>query len=698
MKLALAVLLGFFGWWQRVPQEAARPGEEQNSIQAGEDTEERMDSGSGLTFRGAESFPVTRLERVLERLQVRIAAPLELTEVDDAAFFIEQFYREQGFAEAVVTYEYDARAGRGDLQIDEGAVTYLGRLSFVGGEALTADRLQDVVRQSLRISSRSITARLRFVEEALWQAAEDLRTVYQRQGYLDVQIDFSTSGGAQPKTRDVEFFIDEGPQFVVAGVAFRGLPDGEWGALTKELIGTPWTLDEDVLLVGRVTRQLHNLGYHRAEVSILPELNGVTGEVQVLVQIEPGPLYRFGQVEITGPKRTFEAAIKNRLGLRPGKTYDRSELLAGERRLWFSGAFSEVSTEVVEREGQVLDVAVEVTEGKARNLRGTAGYSQWEQFFVNLGYTDRNFLGTLRELNIEGKYSALEYGGYLQLVDPMVFNSETRASVLGFFLREEMPGYQASFLGAGIGLARQFEPPNQTGYELQYVWRTVFDIEVFGEGSATAGDELSYTVGLVGWEQTLDRRNNPLAPMQGYLLNYQLGLATEAFGGTLNFFQPEAQATYYLPLRQITPENQFVPFLVFNHRVGWIGPFGGTKDIPIPERFFMGGPNSVRSFQLDGMGPRDAEGDPLGGELFWLLSSELQVPIFGPFYGVAFVDAGNLALTPEEYDWEQTRVALGLGARLYTPIGAVRLDYGYNLIRRDGDPIGAVQFGFGFTF
>jgi outer membrane protein insertion porin family len=98
------------------------------------------------------------------------------------------------------------------------------------------------------------------------------------------------------------------------------------------------------------------------------------------------------------------------------------------------------------------------------------------------------------------------------------------------------------------------------------------------------------------------------------------------------------------------------------------------------------------------MAPRDSEGAPGGGLFFLLANAELQIPVFRALYLVGFLDAGNLATSLEEFQWEDTRVAAGLGARLYTPLGAVRMDYGYNLIRGEGDPIGAWQFGFGFTF
>ena len=655
-----------------------------------------------VVFKGAESFTEAQLVRALRRYEVPVSGVLSATDADDAAFFVREFYNDRGFLDAEVGYAFDARAGTAVVRIAEGPAMRLGKLRFEGGGVFSVNRLEDVVVASLRRSSRSFLGRLRYVESAQEAACEDLRGLYAREGYLNAQVEFTVSAGARAGEKDVTYEIVEGVICRVRDVMLTGdgeeRVEGEIATLLQDLKGQIWTDERAVLARGRLLRLLKNNGHYFAKVDVTPLMNPATGAVDLRIFLERGPVFRIGKVSVSGNKRTFAQAIALRLGAESGEVYDQSRIEAGERRLWFSGAFSDINLAVREVEGDLLDFDLDVEEGAARMIRGVAGYSQWEQLFVNMVYTDRNFVGTMNSLSVDGEYSALGYGGSIRITDPMVLNSANEASVAGFYLRQELPAYEATFYGGVVGLRRQFDSPNLTGWELEYEWRSVTNVRVFGEGAGTRADEADYTVGLLAVSQTLDRRNDILAPMKGHFLNYSVGLASEAIGSEVDFFEVEARAGWWLPLREITPERAFVPFVHFRHEVGWIAPYGGTGLVPTPERFFMGGPESVRSFQLDGMGPRDAGGAPIGGELMWLLSAELQVPIWGSLYGVAFLDTGNLALTPEKYQWAETAVAPGLGARVYTPIGALRIDYGYNLIRQEGDPTGAVLFGFGFAF
>jgi outer membrane protein assembly factor BamA len=237
---------------------------------------------------------------------------------------------------------------------------------------------------------------------------------------------------------------------------------------------------------------------------------------------------------------------------------------------------------------------------------------------------------------------------------------------------------------------------NLTGYRIQYGWKRVTDAVVFGEGDDEP--DPNYTLGSISFSQTYDTRNNILSPMKGYYLNHEEELASKALLGDVSFARFSAQFTYYKPLREITTEHPFVPFVVFNHRAGIILPYGGTTAVPVPERFFLGGPDTVRGFQLDGLGPRDSGGDPIGGLAMLLFNLEIQWPVFNNIYVAAFTDAGNLWSATQDIQPLDLQVDAGPGLRVYTPLGAIRIDYGYNLNRTEGDPIGAWQVGFGFTF
>lgn len=652
-----------------------------------------------LSFEGNSTFPKERILRALRHYEVKTGGKLTRMDADDAAFFVREFYEEQGFWEAEVDYSYNALAGSALLSISEGPGVALGQIRFEGSSPFPAERMTDIVTASLRRSARSLFGKLRFVEFANEEAAAALAQSLLQKGYLAARVTSSSEPAKIPNSRDVTFWIESGPCFIVRSIRTEGCPD------TLEIpknffadsLHHPYTPDEDLLLRGQLLRLLRDRGFFAAEAEIIASTNEKNGDVHLLIRARPGNLYRLGSIRITGQHQTKTSAILGTLGLRQGEPYNASQLREANRRLWFTGAFSKIDVTPQPTPDGSLQLDISVEEAKAKQLRATLGFSEWLLLFGSLDYTDRNFLGTLNHLNIKAEASTKGYSTQAALKDPFLFQSELAGSIGTFYSDQSWPGYKATIAGGVLGIERVFQTPNETGFRLQYVLRGVFDTTIYGE-TATLSRETNYTVGMLGWGQTLDRRNDPISPMQGFLLKYDLALASQTLGGDLNFFKPEAQASFYLPLKKITPERAFVPFFFANHKIGSIFPFSGTGPVPAPERFFLGGPDSVRSFQLDGMAPRDDGGNPLGGEFFWQTNLEMQLPVWGPFYTVGFVDFGNLSLTPQDYAWDETRIAPGMGMRFYTPIGAVRVDYGYNLVRKDGDPAGALQFGFGFNF
>lgn len=652
----------------------------------------------GLSFTGNESFRDEQLLRVLGRLEVRTAAPLSRVDVDDAAFFLNEFYLAAGFLGTRVTYQYDAATFTGIIEIEEGEPVRLGRLSFSGQTVFPPDRLREVAQAALRRASRRLFGALPFVEFHLEDAAASLRTLYANEGYLATVIHHELEPSADGRVMNVHFVIEEGPVFLVRQATVRGVPEDLLPPdLLTSAIGQIYTVDEDFLLRQKILHRLRDAGFYAAEVSVERHTDDSTGRVDLAFTVIPGSIHRIGTVRVEGEEKTIPGAIRGLFGIRPGQVYSARKMREGNRRLWFTGAFSEAEVSVQPSDDETLDVLVRVEEGKARQIRTSVGYAQWEGAFGSLEYVDRNFFGTLTRFNSTIYGSEKGYGAAAYLTDPFLLNTEVSARFGGFFLNQAWPGYRATIAGAVVGLERIFAPPNETAFRLEYEYRAILDATIFGE-DPSVGDSLRYSVGLLSFGQTLDRRNDALVPMSGFFLKYNLGLASEAFLGELNYFRPTAQATFYQPLRPITPERPFVPFFLLNHRAGLILPFANTGPVPTPERFFLGGPNTVRGFQLDGMAPRDFEGDPIGGQAFVQFNAEIQWPIFGPLFLAGFVDVGNLALTAEDWDWDETRVSPGLGGRVYTPIGAIFVDYGYNLVRKDGDPVGAFQFGFGFTF
>jgi outer membrane protein insertion porin family len=424
---------------------------------------------------------------------------------------------------------------------------------------------------------------------------------------------------------------------------------------------------------------------------------GGNATIAILLEAEPGPVFRFGQIQVQGSGSVTGKTFLRRLGLKQGQPYHGQAFDAALGRLWETSAFEDIDPVFEPRADGTLDVMFKIEEAPAKQISTTIGYGQWDQGFVSLNYSDRNFLGSLNRFSLDGFLSTKSYGLVATLSDPWLFFSGVTGTSRASYTRRETPAYKSTVYGGALLLEKTSTLRNQTGWSAGLEWRDTSDSTVFADDQLD-GAPVDYRLGAVSFSQTFDRRNDPLMPMKGFFLSWDGLLASEVLLGDVSFARLRGQATYYLPLQKIQTGRIFVPFFVVNHRAGIIAPFAGTKNVPVQERFFLGGPNSIRSFQLDGMAPRDSEGQPGGGLLSLLVNAELQIPVFRALYLVGFVDVGNLAPTSGTFAWDDTRVAGGLGARFYTPLGAVRLDYGYNLIRGEGDPTGAWQFGFGFTF
>jgi outer membrane translocation and assembly module TamA len=175
------------------------------------------------------------------------------------------------------------------------------------------------------------------------------------------------------------------------------------------------------------------------------------------------------------------------------------------------------------------------------------------------------------------------------------------------------------------------------------------------------------------------------------VLRGRLEHSTTAVISDVSFVKLVLEARHYLPLSQHL-------LLATRLKLGGIEPYGSSTDVPFNVRFFAGGPGSVRGFQLNRLGPVNADGDPIGGLSLIEGSAELRFPLFGDFGAVLFLDFGNVFSPPFTYHLGDLRYAVGPGLRYNTPVGPLRLDVGFIVDRRAGENFGRVEFSIGQAF
>jgi outer membrane protein assembly factor BamA len=192
--------------------------------------------------------------------------------------------------------------------------------------------------------------------------------------------------------------------------------------------------------------------------------------------------------------------------------------------------------------------------------------------------------------------------------------------------------------------------------------------------------------------QVLDTRDTFFLPTRGRWLRVRADFSLDELGTELPFVRLDGRHVRYHPLRPGT-------VLAWTARLGVIVPLEGDEEIPLQERYFNGGQNTVRSFREDELGPRDADGDPIGGEAFSVASVELRQDIVGDFSLALFADAGNVSLEASDaLAFDDMRFGVGPGLRWLLPIGPVRLDWGINPDPRPEERDWVLQFSLGVAF
>ncbi|GAB4172037.1 MAG: outer membrane protein assembly factor BamA [Terrimicrobiaceae bacterium] len=644
-------------------------------------------SPPGFTVEGG--IDTATAARWLARYDLDLTPPVDRPTADDAAFYLREALLRDGHPEALVSYE--VIDGRVRFTVDSGPRILLGRILLDGSRALDPEHERMIFLNIVRQVTLTPFGPPPFVLAAVEAGAERLRAAYASHGYLDAVVTFEDI--PRHNRIDVSLSITPGPLHRITRLEVVGAEEPPEISSAR---GGKFHPGESALLRLRLLDALRSDGHLDARVTESTTISP-DGDVAIRLVADPGPRFQLGEIRLEGLRRTHKEAVLGRLGLSSGKPFNAREVNEAMKRLWITGAFKEINDEVKRLPDGTAELELNFQEAAAKDIAVTLGYGQWDLAFGEVTYTDRNLFGTLNRLTLGGFASTRRYAATAQLTDPNLFASDVAGTLGAYFVRQETPAYRSNFYGGTIGIERLFDLRGSTGWRVGYEWRAIDDTTVFG-GDEGDGEEYDYQMGRLSFGQTLDRRNDPLVPMDGYFLSWDAAVASKLLGGDVSFSSVVAQATYYLPFLKVRPERPYVPFMVFNHRAGLQLPFDGTDAVPIQERFYLGGPETVRSFQLDGMAPRASNGVPLGGQVFLLGNVELQIPVAGPVYLIGFLDVGNLASELSALDWEETRLAAGMGARLYTPLGAVRFDYGYNLIRGEGDPVGAWQFGFGFTF
>ncbi len=639
-----------------------------------------------VAIEGNESFDSAELEPFV-RQELGAARRLDKAAVDDAAFALELFYLKRGFREARVDYEYAAgeTAPIALFRIVEGVQVRIAELSIEGESAFP----EELLRETLEDCAPGRP----FVEIELENDLRDLRQLYVEQGFLRVAIGREVVDLDERKSSvAIRVTIEEGPAFHIRSVEFSGgVPELE---PSLQELGPGW--------VGRVytPRVLHELralvlelhgrsGRPDSEARVGSELED-DGSVRLTVELVPGPRVRIGAIEIHGNERTREELIRGRLELGPGDTYDSEEIQESFRKLYATGLFESVRIELGGGTGEERVLVVQVVEAPTLEVAIEPGWGSYEGPRLGLRVDEKNLFGTGFGGFLDGSVSPLAQRAKLGVTHPSLFGSDVTGEASVFASHREEPAFTSSELGAGLNFGYRWNPrwSATAGYEIRQERLSDVEVDLTLDPEALEDAEIAAVHAGV----SRDTRDNVLLPRNGGRARAEVEWAAKLLGSRIDYLQGNLDLLRLFPLGSRL-------LLASSLRTGMIAPLAETESIPLQERFFNGGENTVRSFEEDELGPKDASGTPVGGEAFTVLSFELRGDIAGNLEGALFYDVGNVVLEHEDYfDLDGFRTGVGVGLRYLLPIGPLRLDLGHNPSARDDEEEYVLHFSVGFPY
>jgi outer membrane protein assembly factor BamA len=516
---------------------------------------------------------------------------------------------------------------------------------------------------------------------------EDARLVVSRleqRGHFEASVapEAPEGGGSLA----VVFLASPGPRAVVRSLEVVGppLPPSGDGKGAEELTlrpGTPYRLRDVARSRDTLLAAWRRAGFLDARVRPDVAFSEARDEALVSLVVEPGPRTIVEHVVLSGLGHTKPAAVEREMVLRPGEPFSFERLLESQRRLSGLGIFERVSIADLDpgRERR-RDVVVSVQEAPRTTWSWGVGWSEQDRLRGSVELTRRNLGGLGRTASVFARASFRGSRFLLNLREPWLFGRKLDSFLTAFWEEEDRTSFDFNRKGGIVRAGRSLDA--RTSLLLRYLYQ---DTNVFNIGVPI--DELdrqyrTYAVSGPSASVIFDSRDDPLEPKRGLLLGADLQLSLEALGG-VSYLRSFLQAT---SVRRLRADLVFV----LSARAGLAGTFGGEPPLlPLPERFFAGGDYGPRGFPVDMVGPKvetpNGEVYPTGGNALVLGGAEMRYNITRSFQLASFLDTGNVYIEARGVDLGALRWSAGLGLRYRTPIGPIRLDWGYVLDPAPGD-------------
>jgi outer membrane protein insertion porin family len=662
-----------------------------------------------VSFEGNRELDDDALAKEVE-LRPRVVFTRARAQAD--AQRIVALYRRSGrFSATVEPKIIQLSQNRVDLvyEINDGPVTKIERINFVGNRAFSDSQLRGVIATSETRWWKFLTSSDSYDPDRLNYDRELLRRHYLKNGYADFRVLSSTAELARDgKSFFVTFSVEEGPEYSFGpSTVATSVPSLDVDRLQDAIRsqeGRTYDATDVDKSVENLTIEAGKEGFAFAEVKPRADRDEESRTIAVVYEIEEGPRVYIERIDIVGNVRTLDKVVRREIRLAEGDAYNRVLVDRARRRITGLDFFAKV--DIKELPGSAPDkviMVVEVEEKSTGSLAFGAGFSTAETILGDITLTERNLLGRGQYVRLRTSVSFKRQQVDFSFTEPYFLDRNMSFGVDLYATETDLQN-ESSFdtrqIGAGLRFGFPLSEDAKVTLRYSFTNDRISDVKSTASVAILAAAGTSNT-SLVGYAVNYDTLDSPLEPTSGVRATFAQDLA--GLGGDVYFLRTSVKGEYY--------------YSIFDGVVGLLGGSAGYttgwngEDVRILDRFFKGG-ESFRGFERSGIGPRDvstANQDAVGGQAFAIGTAEVTFPVGLPeefgVRGAVFTDVGTLFDSPSapagaviKGSDAALRASVGVGILWKSPLGPVRFDLAEAILKESFDKTELFRFSIGTRF
>lgn len=648
-----------------------------------------------IQFEGNKEIKEDKLK---EKTTITVGSIADTTLIQDNAAKLQLYYEEEGYwltrVVPVIT-----KVSENEIyltyQIDEGDKVRIRKITIVGNKAISSGKITGAMKTATWKIYSFITSSGYYKKETMNVDLEAIKDLYFNNGYVKAVVsDPEIQLTPDKRGMNITITVSEGEQFKISSVNITGnkaFPEKELSRLISAAPGRVFSkevLKKDIVAITDLYSQN---GYALANVfpDIVPD--DAAKQLALTYKVEEGDIYRVGRIEISGNTKTRDKVIRREIRLDEGDIFNSALLRRSYERLNNLNFFETVDIAPKPKyEEKMLDVDVKVKEKATGFLSVGGGYSSVDGLIGMVDITQGNLFGKGQYVRVRGELGGKSSFFELSFKDPWFMDKPISFTADLYKTTREYIDYSKKAIGGGFGFGKELG--EYLGASVSY---NIEEATIYGV-SDTASSIIQDQIGTAVTSSitptiTRDSRDNLLDPSRGS--RNSLFFTFAGLGGDNAFIKTVFDSAWFFPVGSTT--------ISLRGRVGYAkGIF--NKALPLYERFCVGGIYTVRGLGYCEAGPKDDKGELIGGTKELIFNTEYIFPILSELKlkGVVFFDAGNAYDEAEGITTAigALRYTTGAGIRWISPLGPIRIEWGYNIRKKEGEKSNRVEFTFGSFF